>query len=94
MVPWLKKISEHAANEEDKLLPLIAQHWARISRTLQGKFDYILSHYYPILNICCVHFLGILSDVEKEWFVEYYYRLASLGSAHQAVKEKTNVFVL
>ena len=35
MVPWVQKISQQAFKVEDKILPLLAQHWARISRTVQ-----------------------------------------------------------
>ncbi|XP_057374464.1 serine/threonine-protein phosphatase 4 regulatory subunit 4-like [Daphnia carinata] len=69
VVPWLQRLCEHASKVEDKTLPLLAQHWARISRT-------ILSH---------------LREDEKGWFVEYFYSLASLGSAHQTIKDKTNM---
>ena len=37
MLPWLRKIVERASKEEDKTLPLLAQHWARISRTIQSN---------------------------------------------------------
>jgi hypothetical protein len=39
MVPWLQRICEHASKVEDKTLPLLAQHWARISRTIQSKLQ-------------------------------------------------------
>lgn len=69
MIPWLQRLCEHASKVEDKTLPLLAQHWARISRTIQSR----------------------LKEGEKGWFVEYFYTLASLGSAHQTIKDKTNM---
>jgi hypothetical protein len=91
MVPWLKKICERASKEEDKTLPLLAQHWARISRTLQGTS--VLSQHLIIENGFNLSFIiaAHLNDEEKEWFVEYFYSLASLGSAHTTVKDKSNV---
>lgn len=37
MIPWLQRLCEHASKVEDKTLPLLAQHWARISRTIQSN---------------------------------------------------------
>lgn len=37
VVSWIQKICNQALKVEDKMLPLLAQHWARISRTLQGN---------------------------------------------------------
>ncbi len=89
MVPWLQRICEHASKVEDKTLPLLAQHWARISRTIQSKLQ--ASVKLPIrcnyILLLLILFPAHLRDGEKDWFVEYFYSLASLGSAHQTIKD-------
>ena len=39
MIPLMRRMGEHAIKLEDKLLPLLAQNWARISRNLSGKLN-------------------------------------------------------
>jgi hypothetical protein len=91
MVPWLQRICEHASKVEDKTLPLLAQHWARISRTIQSKLQASVKLLIRCNYILLLSFAAHLRDGEKDWFVEYFYSLASLGSAHQTIKDKTNV---
>ena len=93
VVPWFQRICNRASKDEDKTLPLLAQHWARISRTLQGKIGDVFKLFILIFTRLTYIFVLIvhLKEAEKEWFVDYFFALASLGSAHQPAKDKINV---
>ena len=86
MVPWLRRFSEQALKNQDRTLPMLAQHWARVCRTAQGK-----SHTQSRRD--CTRLIiviaALLSDEQLEWFANFYFRLAALGSAKQT--DKPNV---
>ena len=85
MVPLLRKMS-HALKSEDKTLPLLALHWSRICQAVQGK------PFHSVPSRCAASRLFLtrrlttadhVSVEDKQWFVDFYYEMAALGTSSQ-----------